>query len=375
VTYFHSYWTRPLLDPARPAAEQAIELWDFEVLTWLWSALELRRLGPLRLVTDARGLLAVQRAGLEWVYSAGISTALEDISADVDPTVFWAAGKLRAYLEVPAPCVSVDTDAVLWGGLQPTAPVMALHEENRDWGWYSQDADLFQQFGFAGPEWDWTAHPINAGVVYIEHQALLTLYAEAALRFMQDCSRHRWQPGAGREAIPPNALLFAEQRLLPMCARRLGQALTLITRMEPGPAWLPHNAECLHLWGAKLAYKCCPDARVAAVNYLREAILGRFPEARPTLARWALEQPSELRPVDREVPQVLLRSTPNDLTFSLLHRVRGLVFVRDPVLGIRRLAREGSMIWSAEVLEPEPGASCELSVGGATPVRVGHQTD
>ena len=65
MTYFHSYWTRPVLDPARTGAEQELLWWDFEALTWLWSALELRQHGPLKLVTDDRGLLAVQRAGLD----------------------------------------------------------------------------------------------------------------------------------------------------------------------------------------------------------------------------------------------------------------------------------------------------------------------
>ena len=372
MTYFHSYWTRPALDPSQPAAGQELEWWDFEALTWLWSALELGRHTPLRLVTDARGLLAVQRAGLEWVYAGGISTALEGIPADVNPDIYWAAGKLYAYREVAAPCVSVDTDAVLWQPLQPTAPVMALHPEDRDCGWYSRDAAQFQHFGFTGPEWDWTVHPMNAAVVYLEDQALLNGYVDTAIRFMEESSRHYRGAAQDGEEIPPNAMLFAEQRLLPMCARRLGQSVAPLTATQPGSAWLPRNPDCLHLWGAKHAYKLCPDARVAAVNYLQAEILKRFPAARATLARWALEQPRERTPQPGDLAAALRHSAPLGLTFSLLRHVRGLVWVRDPVLGVRRPATEGSMIWSAEILEPDPDASCELLVGGAQPVRVGH---
>jgi hypothetical protein len=367
MTYFHSYWTRPLLDPARPAAEQELVWWDFEALTWLWSGLEIRRHSPLRLVTDTRGRLAVERAGLEWLYTAGISTTLDDIAPDLDAGVFWAAGKLHAYRDVPVPCVSVDTDAVLWQPLAPSAPVMVLHAEDRAWWWYARDEASFSQHGFAGPEWDWSLHPINAAVVYLADDDLRNFYADTAIRFMEGCSRaHR-----GGE-IPPNAMLFAEQRLLPMCARQLGRPLACVTEMLPGPAWIPRNADCLHLWGAKRAYKSCPDARIAAVDHLRAEILRRFPEARPTLTRWGLEQSASPGPVDRELREQALLAPPEGLTFSLLRAVCGRVWIHDRVTGARRLATEDSMMWSGEVVEPEPGAGCELLISGVNPVRVAH---
>lgn len=373
MTYFHSYWTRPVLDAARPAAEQELVWWDFEALTWLWSGLELRRRAPLRLVTDERGLLAVQRAGIEWLYTGGISTALEAIPKEVNAEVFWAAGKLYAYREVPTPCASVDTDAVLLNPLRPPAPVMALHQEDRHSGWYHSDAALFQRFGFGDKEWDWTVDPINAGVVYLADKDLLRLYVDTAIGFMEEASRFYRTPAAAGQELPSNAMLFAEQRLLPMCARRLGQSVATITETPAGPGWMPCNPDCLHLWGAKHAFKLCPDARVAAVNHMREQILQRFPDARATLARWGLDRVCERRPEDGGIQDAMHHASALGLTFSLLRGLRGLVWVRDPVLGTRRPASEGCMIWSAEVLEPEPGASCELLAGGRNLVRLGHR--
>lgn len=367
MTYFHSYWTRPALDPDRRAAEQELIWWDFEALTWLWSALEIRRHSPLRLVTDTRGRLAVERAGLEWVYTGGISTALDRIPTEVDASVFWAAGKLYALREVSAPCVSVDTDAVLWRPVRTDAPVVALHGEDRRWWWYANDEATYRALGFDGPEWDWSLDPINAAMVCLTDAELLTLYTDTAIGFIEECSRRF----AGQE-IPANAMLFAEQRLLPMCARRLGRALACVTELEPGPSWIPRNADCLHLWGAKRAYKSCPDARLAVVNHLRSEILARFPEARATLARWGVETPARPSATDRELRAQALPAPPEGITLSLLRQVRGLVWVRDRVTGACRRAEEEALIWSGEVLEPEPGASCELLVGGARPVRVGH---
>jgi hypothetical protein len=47
------------------------------------------------------------------------------------------------------------------------------------------------------------------------------------------------------------------------------------------------------------------------------------------------------------------------------------VWVNDRVTGARRLAVEDGMIWSGEELEPEPGASCVLLVGGTQSLRLG----
>ncbi len=64
MNYFHVFWTRPYLKPGAEAAAQDILLLDFELLTWLLSALQARRHGPLQLITDSRSALAMERAGM-----------------------------------------------------------------------------------------------------------------------------------------------------------------------------------------------------------------------------------------------------------------------------------------------------------------------
>jgi hypothetical protein len=243
---------------------------------------------------------------------------------------------------------------------------MALHAEDRRWWWYARDRELFGGMGFGGPEWDWMCDPVNTAVVYLADAALQRRYADTALRFMGACSE---PPSA--TGIPPNAMLFAEQRLLPMCAHQMGRPLAFITTLQGGPAWLPCGADCLHLWGAKQAYKLCPEARVAAVNHLRARILRRFPIARPTLNRWGLAEPILTPEPDPAQRTTVLCAPPEGLTFSLLREVQGRVWVKDRVTGARRLAVEDGMIWSGEELEPEPGASCVLLVGGTQSLRLG----
>jgi hypothetical protein len=369
MNYFHAYWTRPQLNDAVPPESKDLELWGFELLVWVLSALEVQRHSPIRLVTDARGLRAVRNAGIDWLYHGGISTALERIPRAVDPRVFWAAGKLYAYREVAAPCVSLDTDAVLWRPLIPSAPVMVLHAEDRDWVWYKDNQPMFARYGFEGPEWDWQLQPCNAGAVCLGDQRLLQLYTDSALRFIEDYSdAHR--AGATDAVAASVAMLFAEQRLLPMCAGRLGLAVAPITQTQPAAGWLPKNPDCLHLWRAKLAYKCCPQARRELVRWLLDHLLTQFPEVRPTLARWKLDALETTDLTSGLERQDLAQPGLGDLRFCLLQNLRGVVSVTDPVIGVQRRAEEGSLIWSAETVTPEPGASFDLVVAGKEAVSI-----
>src|SRR5262249_22642066 len=136
MLHFHSYWTRPLFEAGENPASRHIEVWEYEALTWLLSALQIRRHSPLRLITDSRGLEVVRNTRLDWLYTGGISTALDEIPNTVDPNLFWAAGKIFAWQAVDEPAVSVDTDAVLWSPINVSAPAMALHIEDTQWPWY-----------------------------------------------------------------------------------------------------------------------------------------------------------------------------------------------------------------------------------------------
>ncbi len=351
MNYFHAYWTRPQLSDGVPPESQDIELWDFELLIWLLSVLEVRRHSPIQLVTDSRGLSAVRKAGIDWLYNGGISTALDGIPRAVDAGIFWAAGKLYAYREVETPCVSLDTDAVLWRPLTPSAPVMTLHAEDREWVWYRDNEQMFARYGFDGPGWNWQLHPCNAGVVCLGDPRLLRLYTDTAIRFMEDYAGAN-RTGATHEVEASVAMLFAEQRLLPMCADRLGLAVAPITQTRPMAGWLPENLDCLHLWRAKLAYKCCPDARRELVRWLIERLLTQFPEVRPTLARWKLDRVETTDQTSGLDRQDLTHHGLGDLRFSLLKNIRGVVSVADPIIGVQRRAEEGSMIWSAETVTP-----------------------
>jgi hypothetical protein len=373
MTYFHVFWTKPHLSDAQAGADQEIEFWDFEALTWLVSALEARRLGPLRLITDTRGLQFARKAGLEWLYNGGISTVLDEIPAVIRPDLFWAAGKLYAYRHVTPPCVCLDTDAILWQALEPAGPVQALHEENRRWPYYQMDQAEFSRYGFNGAEWNWELHPFNTGIVCFEMAQAIAFYAATAIRFMENYSRLTGAGLAVRRGSgsgPCDPMVFAEQRLLPLCMDRLGLRVTPMGRLHPAGGHLVKNPTCTHLWSSKAAYKCRPDARLAYVNYLIEHVERSHPEARATLAGWKLDQPrnaEDVRPTD--APTIPTTDWPL-ARLSLLKNVKGVVWIEDANVNLRRRATEGSLVWAAEVLRPEAGASFDLMVAGQEGVSI-----
>lgn len=376
ILHVHAFWTRPLL-LAQATPDAMIELWDFEILTWLASALKIRRYAPLRLVTDTRGLQFVQRGGFDWVYSGGISTDLDAIPADLNVSVFWAAAKLYALRSVEAPCVSIDTDAILWQAPNWNTPLVALHTEDRRWPWYADDETLFANFGFRNPGWDWSIDPLNTAVTHFARADLLEHYQETAIRFMVEYSRFISRLGDAAEAwIHPTSdpMIFAEQRLLPMCAARLGvPTSTLLSLAQHGH--LPPNPLCTHLWSSKAVYMSCAEARTTYVNHLIDDLWEHHPEARETLTRWNLDRhrvPDSSQDLDLDA---LPLEHPQRRRFSLLRNISGTIWIEDAnVAGLRRQARDGGLVWTPETIRPERGATFELVVAGTDKIRI-HQPD
>lgn len=256
----------------RPCLGEAM-LPRFELVTIALSALSWRaHNGPIRLFTDSRGADSLEAAGLLALWDAGVdASTLEARSRDIDPVAFWAAPKVLALSVVPSPCALLDTDLIVWrpvGEGIVEAELVVAHREPLDPSVYVAREVLGTPPGYGFPtEWDWNEPACNTAFVYMANEELRITYTREALRFMRG--------NAHRDFGCLTQMVFAEQRLLAMCARALGVEVGVLLG-GPQHTWDEQDL-VTHLWGHKSLLRA--DARREEA-YCRAA-LARIGELHP----------------------------------------------------------------------------------------------
>ncbi len=271
---FHAFWSAP--NRARNGGEIAVP--DYELLTLMLSALEWRRSnGPIRLVTDSAGAAFFERAGLAGLWGGPIDTALDGMDAALDPSLFWAAGKLEALRCTGAPCVMLDADMIVWKDLSPLLGenVVAAHRETLDPAVYPDPAEAFRlDPGYAfPPEWDFTLPAANTAFLYLPGEGLKEYYVNSAFRFMRALRN--------ADAGPVVSMCFAEQRLLPMCAHARGVGLDTLLDLRA----LDDQDFVTHLWGHKNELAASGERRIEYCLGCVLRLLTDFPEWESVLAK------------------------------------------------------------------------------------------
>lgn len=270
---FHSFWSAP--NRGRNGGNVVIP--DYELLTLMLSALKWRQLnGPIQMITDSAGAAFFTRAGLAELWSESIDTSLDAIEPNLDSLRFWAAGKLQALRAVPAPCVMLDTDMVIWENLDDrlTDAVVAAHREALDPGVYPDPAAAFtlaEDYAFP-PEWDFSLPAANTAFLYLPDDSLKEYYIDSAFAFMRALR--------SAEIDPTVSMCFAEQRVLPMCAQARGCKLHTLLDVNA----LDDQGFVTHLWGHKNELAASPARRVKYCLSCVLRILTDFPEWEHMLA-------------------------------------------------------------------------------------------
>lgn len=212
------------------------EQWTARLSALLWK----RYNGPIRLITDRTGARYFREIGLDTVYDE----IWDDLSDPygLNQKKFWASGKLLAMRRMQAPCMIIDLDLLVWQPLALHGSLLtAAHIEHINDRYYP-DVNYFlmsPRYYFPA-DWDYTASPLNTALIYIADEGLRREYLDEAFRFMR---YERSTPDNGS-----NCMVFAEQRILAMCAARRGiKADTLLDYdrlIEPQPLMT-------HTWSAK----------------------------------------------------------------------------------------------------------------------------
>jgi len=226
---------------------------DFDLLTTVLSALVWRREnGSIRMITDDTGAQYYRSLGLTDLWDGGIFTYLNDIPSAIDPCTFWAAGKLYALAATPAPCVMLDTDFIVWHSLSEhwNRPLAVIHREALNPAIYPAPSafELAPSYHFP-TNWNWHEPACNTALTYFGNDTLRKTYVEQAMDFMQ--------AARGRDDLI--YMVFAEQRLLAMCAQACGVPIHAFSTEQD--LFQGNQHDFTHIWGFKQAMQEQPVLR------------------------------------------------------------------------------------------------------------------
>jgi hypothetical protein len=275
VTAFHSNWTRPF-SLHNPDAQYAIA--DYDLLATILSALEWQKHnGSIKMITDNTGALYYQYLGIACIWDLGIDTLLESTpDCAVKPLPFWAAGKIYALQSQNAPCAMIDTDFIIWQPLYKQlehTTLAVIHREEINGMVYPPKTAFAMSKNYTFPEqWDWSALPCNTAFLYITDESFKRYYTEQSIAFMKHLEQSRNTTAE---------MVFAEQRLLAMCAVEKSMPITSLLDVHN----LENQRAFTHVWGFKNELRMNPQTRASFCKNCIKRILADFPEYHDTISR------------------------------------------------------------------------------------------
>lgn len=242
ITAFHSNWTRPFF--YRKANEEYY-IDDFEILTTILSALKWRELnGNIKMVTDTVGKKYYESLGIDDIWNLGIDVLLDDIDKDINPNIFWAAGKIYALSTQLEPIVMIDTDFIVWKNiyeLLKDEKVVVIHSEDiNEMVYPNKEYFKFKNNYIINKNFSWNIRPCNTAFTYISHKELKEFYVKTSIDFMKNAL-------VNEDKI--KYMVFSEQRLISMCCNYKNIKIKELATLD----YLNSNEQNLftHTWGYK----------------------------------------------------------------------------------------------------------------------------
>lgn len=231
-----------LSEPYSACHKGPFRMREYERMTAELSARLWRRYnGPIYLLTDRQGAAYFREQGMEKLYD-GVDGSLNGQKYCIDLKKYWAAGKVMALLKLHAPCAIIDLDMLIWKPLElEGCQVAAAHREPVMEELYPPFSEFIMSPRYQFPkQWNPEVEPLNTSFVYFADDGFKNDYAGQAIRFMQ------------YERNTPDRLsrcmIFAEQRILGMCAAAYG--IRVKTFLEYGKP-LDRQEFMTHIWSGK----------------------------------------------------------------------------------------------------------------------------
>lgn len=254
--------------PARAKGKTSPNVESFDLYCTALSALMWRRLnGKITLCCDSSYAEYYDRIGFLELWD-DVRVCVADDLEGINPKMFWAGGKLFALREVDAPVVMLDTDFIVWRKLdfggENAGCVIAAHREDISDGIYPP-LSFFATRGHVIPDFSEEVLPLNTAFLYVPDNDFKQFYTSQAISFMksaEDCDDFL------------RYMVFAEQRLVAMCAEYTGTPVR--TLLDKDRLFFPQD-DFTHLWGAKQAMRDHPELERDFLRRCRERLLLEFP--------------------------------------------------------------------------------------------------
>ena len=214
-------------------------------MTTIISALKWRENnGSIKMITDDIAADYYKKLGIDTIWDLGIDVSLNKINNDIDSNIFWAAGKIYALKGQKSPCVMIDTDFIVWDNIENLllqSEISVIHKEkiissvypNKDY-FNMNNNYLFDE------NFDWSVLPSNTAFAYISNNEFKDYYTSESIKFMKNVINNN-------DKI--TNMVFAEQRLLSMCAERKKIKINEIMTLEE--LFNENQKLFTHTWGYK----------------------------------------------------------------------------------------------------------------------------
>lgn len=275
TTAFHTNWSKPFC--VRNWREK-YHLKDFEILITMLSALKWRQYnGSIILYADKISAEEYYNLGIDHIYDLGIEEKLDNIDSSIDCNIFWAASKLYALLDIQGDVAMMDNDFVIWEDIRQTLEnqkLVVIHDEKINSSVYPPQEffNLRDNYSFK-KEWDFSLSAYNTAFAYFNDDSFKNYYVTEAFKFMK---------GVKLINDRRSFMVFAEQRLLSMCAQEKNIPVKELSKIIE----LMNNNQRMytHLWGYKnILLKDFEERKRFCIRCIKR-IIEDFPEEKNTIS-------------------------------------------------------------------------------------------
>lgn len=262
---FHSNSSVPFFAKNHDSGNFKID--SFDLYNTVLSALLWRKYnGEIVMLTDEIIHSYYKKLGICGVWN-DVKTIIPSDLEGINPIMFWAAGKLLALREMKTPVVMLDTDFIVWEKIEFNEGIIAAHTEAISPDIYPDFSYFNMKPGFSfHPEYNEKALPLNTAFLYIKNEDFKQFYVNKAIEFMKS---------AWNNVDYLCYMVFAEQRLLAICADYLKQPVSVL--MNKDELFFPQN-RFTHLWGAKQIMRESKEQEANFCMRCRKRIESDFPE-------------------------------------------------------------------------------------------------